>query len=546
LKQALVGSTQEPLLILLGAVSLVLLIACTNVANILLARNTVRRREMAVRTALGASRGQIARQVLTESLLLAILGAAAAVGLAIYGIRLLRVIAAGHLPRVEEIQVSGTVLLFTAAVAVVTGALFGLVPALALSRVDPARNLKEGGGSGDSQSKHRIQRLLVVAEVSLSLVVLIAAGLVLNSFWRVMHVNPGFDSSHVTTAQVSLVYDKYQSEERRVQFFQDLHTKVEALPGVDSAGFISELPLSRQVNDTFFTIREHPPANPKDMNDADVRVVNGNYFRAMRIPLLQGREFGLGEAASSPKVVLVNEAFAREYFPKESALGKHLEIFEGGPKFTAREIVGVVGGNKQFALQEPTRPQMFLPLTQSSFAKMNVVVRSSGDALVIATGMREALRSVDADEAWSAFRMMEEVVTASASEDRVNAVLLGTFGLMALLLAAVGIFGVLSYLVTQKTREIGIRMALGARPGGVLGMVVGEGMKLTAAGMAIGLAAAFGVTRWMSSLLYGVKASDSMTFSGVAVLLAAVAFLACWLPARRATRVDPLIALRHE
>jgi putative ABC transport system permease protein len=244
--------------------------------------------------------------------------------------------------------------------------------------------------------------------------------------------------------------------------------------------------------------------------------------------------------------VLVNEALAKQYFPGESPVGKHLEIFEGQPTFTLREIVGVVGGNKHFALQEAPRPQMFEPYAQSPFTNMNVVVRSSADALAVAPGIREALREVDANEAWSAFRVMNEVVSESASEDRMNALLLGTFGLIALLLAAVGIFGVLSYLVTQKTREIGIRMALGARPSGVLRMVVGEGMKLTAAGMAIGLAAAFGVTRWMNSLLYGVKASDVLTFSGVAVLLAGVAFLACWLPARRATRVDPLVALRHE
>ena len=546
LKTALVGDTREALLILLGAVSLVLVIACTNVASILLARNTARRREMAVRTALGAGRGQIARQVLTESLLLASLGAAAAIGLAVYGVRVLRILAAGHLPRVEEVQVSGTVLLFTVAMAVMTGVLFGLAPAFALSRVNPVQNLKEGGGRGGSQGRHGTQRLLVVAEVALSLVVLIAAGLVLNSFWRVMHVNPGFDANQVTTAQIALVYEKYKAEEQEIQFLDRLNAKIEGLPGVEAAGFVSELPLSGQANDTFFTIREHPLPNPKDSNDADLRVVSGNYFGAMRIPLLEGRAFQRKDTAQSWKVVLVNDAFAKRYFPSESPVGKHLEIFEGQPQFTVREIVGVVGGNKHFALQEAPRPQMFEPYTQTPYLNMNVVVRSSADALAVAPGIREALREVDASEAWSALRVMNDVVAESVSGDRMNAMLLGTFGFIALLLAAVGIFGVLSYVVTQETREIGIRMALGARPSGVLRMVVGEGMKLTAAGMAIGLAAAFGVTRWMSSLLYGVKASDAMTFSGVAILLAGVAFLACWLPARRATRVDPLIALRHE
>jgi putative ABC transport system permease protein len=546
LKAALVGDTREALLILLAAVSLVLLIACTNVANILSARNTTRQKEMALRTALGAGRGQIARQVLTESLLLASLGAAAAVALAMYGIRFLRVTAAGHLPRVEEVEISGTVLLFTAGIAVLTGVLFGLAPALALSRVDPAENLKVGGGSGGSKSKHRTQRLLMVAEVSLSVIVLIAAGLVLNSFWRVVHVNPGFDPSQVTTAQISLVYEKYKAEAQRIEFFDRVNAGIEALPGVEAAGFVSELPLSGQANDTFFTIREHPLPNPKDTNDADVRVVSGNYFQTMRIPVLEGREFRRQDTRESPKVVLVNDALAKQYFPGESAVGKHLEIFEGQPNFTLREIVGVVGGNKHFALQESPRPQLFEPYAQSPFLSMNMVVRGSADRLTVAPAVREALQKVDADEAWSAFRVMNEVVSESASEDRMNAMLLATFGLIALLLAAVGIFGLLSYLVTQKTREIGIRMALGSTPSGVLQMVVGEGMKLTAAGMAIGLAAAFGVTRWMSSLLYGVKASDRLTFSAVALLLAGVAFLACWLPARRATRVDPLVALRHE
>jgi predicted permease len=544
LKAALVGDTREALLILLAAVSLVLLIACTNVANILLARNTARAREMAVRTALGASPLQIARQVLTESLLLSSLGALAGIALAVYAIRVLRVLA-GYLPRAEEITVSAPVLMFTAAIALATGILFGAAPAVALSRQHPTCNLKDGGPTGSSRAKHRTQRLLVIAEVGLSLVVLIAAGLVLNSFWRVVHVNPGFDPSQVTTAQLSLVYEKYRQEPSRIELMEQLTRRIEALAGVEAAGFISELPLSGQLEDTFFRIREHPLANPKDTHDADVRVIAGNYFRAMHIPLLTGRSFTREDTPGSARVMLVNEAFAQQFFPGEGAIGRHLEIYEGQPEFITREIVGVVADNKHLALQERPLPQMFLPYAQSPFLNMNAVVRSAAPA-PLAPLLREVLRATDPDEAWGAFRQMNEVVSASTSEERVNTILLAIFGLLALCLAAVGIFGVLSYLVTQKTREIGVRVALGARPRQVLHMVVSEGLQLTAAGLAIGLVVSLGVTRWIGSLLYEVKTWDPATYAVLTVALLLVAALACWLPARRATQVDPLVALRHE
>ena len=546
LKTPLVGDSRPALLILLASVALVLLIACANVASLLLARNTARRREMAVRTALGATRHQITRQLLTESMLLSLAGTGAGVFLASGVIGALNRLGPNYIPRLDEVRLSGMVLAFTLGVALLTTILSGLGPALSSSRVDPARNLKEGGATVGSRAKHRAHSLLVVAEVSLSLIVLIAAGLLLNNFWRLIHLNPGFDPDQVTTAQVSLVWEKYKREEKRIAFYDQLEARVEALPGVEAAGFVSELPLSGQAMDTFFTIREHPLPDPKATHDADLRVVSGDYFQTMRIPLLGGRRFQRNDTASAPKVVMINEPFARRYFPGEDPIGKHLQMFEGKWELITREIVGVVGGNKHVALQESPRPQMFTPYAQAPFLNMNLVVRSAGDALAIARGVREAVRWVDADETTSAFRTMDDVVSASASGDRLNTLLLGAFGAIALLLAAAGIFGVLSYLVTQKTQEIGVRMALGAKPADVLRMVAGHGMRLTFAGLAIGLAGAFAVTRWMTSLLYEIRPSDPLTYAGVALLLAGVAFVACWIPARRATRVDPIVALRYE
>ncbi|MGH9747200.1 MAG: ABC transporter permease [Candidatus Acidiferrales bacterium] len=545
-QRALVGDVRPVLFVLLGAVGLVLLIACANVASLLLARNSARGREIAIRTALGAGRFRLVRQMLTESVLLALAGGAAGILLASWGAGLVRKFGPESLPRLNEVSVNGPVLLFTAAVALVTGILFGLVPAMQASRRDLTLSLKEGGSSGDSRKKHRAHNALVVAEVALSLVVLIASGLLLNSFWRLIHVRPGFDASNVLTTQVALIMPTYKAEPAQAAFFRNLQDRLKSIPGVESAGFISELPMSGQVNDTFFTIAEHPPADPNDREDADFRVVGGDYFSAMRIPLISGSEFSPANAAGSPQVILINEPFARRFFGAENPIGKHLSIFEGKPEFVSREIIGVVGGNKHFALQESPRPEMFIPLAQAPRSRMNVVVRSAGDPAALASAVREAVQSVDSDEATSAFRTMNDVVSESASGDRFNAVLLGAFGAIALLLTAAGIFGVLSYLVTQRTREIGLRVALGAQPRDVLGVIVGHGMRLALAGLAIGLAGAFAVTHWMSSFLYGVKPTDPLTFAAVTVLLSATAFAACYFPARRAMRVDPMVALRYE
>jgi len=543
LQSVLVGSVRRALLVLLAAVGLVLLIACANVASLLLSRNTVRRREIVIRTAIGAGRSRLLRQLLTESLLLALAGGAAGVFLAYAGVQFLKGLGPQSLPRLDEVNVSGAVLAFTFVTAIFTWILFGLGPALKASRRDLVQGLREGGAAGDSRSKHRAHGALVVAEVALSVVVLIASGLLLNSFWRLMRVHLGFDPANLLTTEVSLISPRYDDDRRRELFFHELQDRIQSASGAGSIGFVSELPLSGEADDTFFTIAEQPPANPNDNRDADVRVIAGDYFGAMRIPLLAGRAFERQDSLESRKVVIVNEPFLKKFFPNENPMGKHLKIFEGKPEFVAREIVGIVGGNKHFALQESLRPAMFTP---GSFMRMNVVVRSAGDPAMLTTAVRQAIRTIDPDEATSAFRTMGDVVSTSAAGDRFNALLLGAFGGIALLLTAAGIFGVLSYLVTQRTREIGLRMALGAQRPAVVRVIVGQGVRFALLGLCIGVVAAVVVTRWMSSVLFEVKPTDPLTFAAVAMVLGTVAFLASYLPARRAMRVDPMVALRYE
>jgi putative ABC transport system permease protein len=543
LQDVLVGNVRPALLVLLAVVGFVLLIACANVASLVLARNTARRREIAIRTALGAGRSRLIRQLLTESLLLALAGGAAGIFLANAGVGVLKQLDPQSLPRLDEVSVSDAVLAFTFGIAVFTGILFGLAPAFKASRRDLTQSLKEGGASGDSRAKHRAHNALVIAEVALSVVVLIASGLLLNSFWRLMRVQLGFDPANVLTTEVSLVSPRYDDVQKRESFFRGLEDRIQSSPGVKSAGFISELPFSGEADDTFFFIAEHPPANSNDNGDADIRVIDGDYFGAMRIPLLSGRAFDRQDSSESRKVVIVNEPFVKKYFPGENPIGKHLRIFEGRPEFTPREIVGIVGGNKHFALQEAFRPEMFTP---GSFMKMNAVVRSAGDPGMLANAVRQAVRGIDSDEATSAFRTMDDVVWTSAAGDRFNTLLLGAFAAIALLLTAAGIFGLLSYLVTQRTREIGLRIALGAQRTDVLRVIVGHGLRLALLGLCIGVVGAFVVTRWMSSVLFDVKPTDPLTFVIVAVVLGTVAFLASYIPARRAMRVDPMVALRYE
>jgi putative ABC transport system permease protein len=420
------------------------------------------------------------------------------------------------------------------------------VPALHAAKENLQETLKEGGRTSAGGSRQGLRSALVVSELAISLILLVGAGLLLNSLWRVFHVNPGFDPHGVLSTQVVLSPAAYKDDQRSIEFFRQVTGKIHALPGVRAVGAVSELPLSQQYNDTFFTIVEHPPKNPDDKNDADIRVATPGYFEVMQIPLLRGRLLSDQDGPHAPRVVLVNEPFLREYFPGEEAVGKHLSIFGGEQGYNEFEIVGVVGGVRHFALRTPPRPEMYVPYAQAVSSQMNLVVRSAGDPAQLSAAVRDAVASVDKGEAIATPQTMDEIVAISTAGDRFNALLLGLFAMVALVLAAAGIYGVVSYSVSQRTREIGLRVALGAQPRDVLRLVVGRGMRLALAGVAIGIAGSFLLARLLASQLFGVTASDPATFATVSALLAGVALAACWIPARRATKVDPMTALRYE
>ncbi len=546
MENAIVGPSRSPLLLLLAAVGLVLLIACANVANLLLARNDGRQKEFAIRSALGAGSGRIVRQLLAESMILAIVGGGVGVLLALWGIDLLRFLGPASLPNLHDVHLDGTVLVFTAALSLLTGILFGLAPALQSAKPNLQNSLKEGGRSSVGMGHRRLRSALMISEVAISVALLIGAGLLLNSLWRMLHVKPGFDPSGVLTAQIILSDSPYATDAKRAAFFGEFFKNLRGLPGVTAAGGVSELPLSGQMNDDFFTTDTAPPKETQDTDDADSRIVAGEYFQAMRIPLLEGRLFSQQDEADVPHKVIVDEPFVRRYFSKVDPIGKHLLVYEGTHGYLSQEIVGVVGGIHHIGLQVPARATMYFPATQSSQSQLTIVVRGTGDPAQLASSIRHAVATIDPNEALSDFEAMAHIVAKSAAGDRFNALLLGVFGVVALLLAAAGIYGVMSYAVAQRTREIGIRLALGAQPRAALRMVIQDGMKLVAVGIVLGLLMAGGLTRLMASQLYGVHTVDPSTFAVAVIVLSAAAMLACYVPARRAARVDPIVALRYE
>ncbi|MBV9924265.1 MAG: ABC transporter permease [Acidobacteria bacterium] len=543
LQEQLVGSVRTSLWVLLGAVGFVLLIACANVSNLMLARAASRRRELALRTALGASRWRVARQQLTESLLLAVAGGAAGLLLAAWGVDALAALGAGDIPRTREIGVDGRVLLFTAALSVLTGLAFGLLPALRASRPDLNEVLKDAGRGTSGPGRGRVRAALVVSEIALALTLLTGAGLLVKSFVGLRHVNPGFDPSNILTVRIDLARARYAKPEQAASFFGELQRRVAALPGVEAAGLVTELPLSGQPNDTYFYVADRPPQTADQKVTADFRRVNQDYFRAMRIPVLRGRGFTEQETAGDAKVIAINETLAREFFPGEDPLGKHLVLGFGEPE--EFEIVGVVGDVRHRSLEGDVYQMMYVPTLR--VGSTNLVVRTnSADPRALASAVRGEVAAVDREQPVSALRTMEEVVSGSVAQQRFRTLLLAVFAGVALLLAGVGIYGVIAYSVTHRTHEIGIRMALGAGAADILKMVIGQGMALALAGIAVGLLAAYGLTRVLSSLLFGVTATDKTTFAAVALLIAIVTFLACLLPARRATKVDPMVALKYE
>jgi putative ABC transport system permease protein len=539
LREQLVGMTKPTLFILLGAVGFVLLIACANVANLMLVRAADRQKEIALRSALGASRIRIVRQMLTESILLALVGGTLGALLATWGVDLMVAVSAGNLPPTAQVKIDATVLGFTLLISLGTGVLFGLAPALRSLKLNLCDSLKEGGRSGgEGARRNRTRSALVVLESAVAVVLLIGAGLLIRSLIRLQNVTPGFDAHNVLTMRLDLPEEKYSTAEKMANFFQQLETRVGGLPGVESVGLISELPLSGQPNDIPYTVEGRPP---EQGFDDDFRRVNKQYFQALRIPLLRGRNFTDQEVRQSARVVVISDLLAKQVFHNEEPLGKRLIMGIGGNAF---EIVGIVGDVRHSALENDPAPAMYFPTYEGSW--MSVVIRAQGDPANLAAAVRKEVKTIDPDQPIAAVKTMDEWLKTSTSNQRYRTSLLALFALIALVLAATGIYGVMSYSVTQRTHEIGVRMALGAGRWDVLKLVVGQGMSLVLLGVAVGLIGAVALTRVMSSLLYEVTPKDPLTFTAVALFLLLVAFIACYLPARRGTKVDPLEALRYE
>ena len=549
LQAEIVGDTARPLLILLAAVAVVLLIACANVANLLLARAASRRREIALRTALGATRSRLVRQLLTESVLVAMVGGGIGLVLATWGVDLLVASAPETIPRLHEVGVDRRVVLFTAIVSLGTGLLFGIVPALRASGTPLNEALKDGGRAGDSAMHGRAGRLLVISEVALSLVLLIGAGLLIHSFARVQHVEPGFDARDVLTLRLALPESRYTTFQKGDAFFDELFTALRSRPDVRGVAAANALPFSGLGGSRTFHIEGREPARPEDQTEEQLRIVTGGYFATMRIPVVKGREFSDRDTLSGPRVAVVNEALARKHWPNDSPIGRRIAFSRDEPHWY--EIVGIVGNIKHRGLDAADRPELYVPYRQPLFANwtvrpMYLAVRTDAEPLAVAATVRRELARVDRDQPISDVRTMDERIGRSLAARRFNMVLLAVFASLALTLAGIGIYGIVAYSVTERTHEIGVRLALGAQRRDVMAMIVAQGMVLTMIGTAVGVVSALLVTRMMSSLLFGVSAADPVTFAAIPVLLAAVAFVACWVPARRATRVDPLVALRTE
>jgi putative ABC transport system permease protein len=558
-----VRDVRRALWILLGAVGLVLLIACANVANLLLARAAPRRREMAVRSALGASRRRVIRQMLTESLLLAVVGGALGLLLAEWGVDLILAFGRDSIPRADEIGLDNRALVFTLAVSALTGVIFGLAPALQSSRADMQEALKETT-RGATGGRHRLRQTLVVAEVALTLVLLIGAGLLIRSFYRLQEVNPGFVDEHVLSFRVSLPERKYTDERQWLNFYQQVARNLRALPGVEVVSVTSRVPMNGYDWQSGFSVIGQPPPPPGQGPSMEITVAGPDYFRALGIPLLRGRYFteqddrsnlsaeklrGLDQRQrlrAGLKTIIVDEEFARRHWPNEDPLGKQIR-WGAGPNAPPLTVVGVVGRVKLYSPNEPAGfVQGYLPFLEMPDNHMSFVVKTTLDPEQMIAAARRQAQDVDPSQPIYDVKTLTQLRAESIAPQRLNLSLLGLFAAVALALAVVGIYGVMSYTVEQRTREIGLRMALGAQARDVLRLVVGQAMRLALLGVALGLMGAVALTRLMANLLFGVSATDLGTFTVVALLLAFVALMACWLPARRAAKVDPMVALKCE
>jgi putative ABC transport system permease protein len=543
------------LFVLLAAVGFVLLIACANVANLLLARAASRSKEIAIRTALGAGRRRLIRQLLTESVMLSLLGGALGLLLAVWGIDLLLAAVAGSVPPVltDGIGLDGRVLVFTLLISVLTGLLFGLAPAIQVSKANLNEALKEGGRSGTGgASRQRVRNILVASEVALSLLLLVGSGLLIKSFLNLSQSDIGFDPERVLTMRISLPEARYKDNAQVVNFFQQLMQRVGTLPGVEAAGLVRGLPMNGGI-ESGITVEGQEVMNTKDTVVAVNMTATPDYFRAMSIPLLKGRNFTEQDKTGAPDVVLIDEMLAAQFFPNEDPIGKRLKLGDYESQMPWMQVVGVVKHVKHYGPAETPRVEIYRPyfqIPQTPEARygrsMVLAVRMTTDAASMTTAVRNAVMEIDKDQPVSSVQMMTEITAAAVAPQKFATWLLGLFAGVALLLAALGIYGVMAYSVTQRTHEIGVRMALGAGRRDVLKMIVSQGMRVALIGVGAGLIGAFAVTRVMSSLLFGVTATDPLTYGVVTVLLTAVALLACLIPARKATRVDPMVALRYE
>lgn len=540
-----VAGMRPALLILLGAVGLVLLIACANLTTMLLARAAAREREMAIRVALGAGPMRLLKQVLTESVVLAVIGAAAGVILAVWGVGLLKTIGAQTVPRLREVNVDLAVLGMTLAIAVGTGIIFGLVPGLASAKPELTESLKEGGRSAtQGKRRNRLRSGLVVAEVALALVLLTSAGLLMKSFARLQSVNPGFNPQNALTMEISLPKIQYSDSPSQVRFFNEAQRRISALPGVQATGFSTIVPLAGTNSDSSFAIEgrtNDPIAGP----DEEKREVSPDYFRALGTPLIKGRFFADADNADAPPVIIVNQAFAKKFWPNEDAVGKRIVMGGMSDKPNWITIVGIVGDMRHFGLDVDPKPEMYVPFAQDSYFTAICVIRSNQDPRGLLPAIRREVQAIDPSVPLANVRTYENVIADSVAPRRLSVVLLGVFAAVAVLLAAVGIYGVMSFLVVQRTHEIGVRMALGAQRADVLRLIIGRAPKLIGIGTGIGLIAALMSTHALRALLYSVSAFDASTFVLVTLVLGIVALAASYLPAMRATKADPMIALGH-
>jgi putative ABC transport system permease protein len=541
LQERIVGNSRRGLTVLMVSVSLVLLIACVNVANLMLSRATSRQKEIAIRTALGASRGRNMRLMLSESIVLALCGGVGGVLFANWAVKAVIGLNLSFIPRASEIQMDNAVLAYTLAISLFTGILFGILPAIQLSYSDFSSSLKEGGRTSSS-GRSVLRQVLVTAEVALALVLSIGAGLTIKSLVHLSFVDPGFKTANLLTMRLDVPGAKYATGEQRAMFYDTVRERIAALPGVAGAAYVSQLPLSGQNNDNFFEIEGRPAHEPGKGVTAQTRYVAAEYFSTMGIPILRGRGFTAQEARDGAAVVLINEALARQYFPNQDPIGHRILLNEGAVR--AYELVGIVGDIRHFQLAVEPADEMYVPSVRGPQA--NLVVRTRVEPASVVRLLREQVWAVDKDLPLSSVRTMDEIIDGSVGGGRFMMYVLGLFSIIAVTLAAIGIYGVISYAVTQQIHEMGLRMALGARRWDVLSLVMRRGLILTGIGIVLGLFAAAPLTRTMSEQLYQVSTTDAQTFALTSGLLLVIALLSSYIPARRATKVDPMVALRHE